>query len=231
MTMRRRITMITYNNYKTDSYYYTVKDLIGDDFFDVYVLHFTDHYNHTPNIKSLYERKIGMSDLPDWLASAEAPNFNYYQHIFRMFLVNSLQPDVYFAYPLTKTVPAWEQTIEPTSEEITNFYYSAWVSFFNKLYQTGEIYIPLIKSAEANLEQVKNGVAASSTTVSRFNDTPQDEGTFDSDEHTTNITQQSTESNISAADRMLQYEELLKNYYDRWVAEFKLFLVFLPNWQ
>lgn len=222
--------IMNYNNYRTDSYYYTVEDLIGSNYFDKYILHFTDNFTHTPSIKTLFETKISSRDLPEWIQSASS-NYTYYQHVFRMFLVNSSQPDVYFGYPITKTFHMWETAVEPTSEEIETFYYPAWVSFFNKLYQTGEIYIPLIKSAEANLEQVKNGVAASSTTVSRFNDTPQDEGTFDSDEHTTNITQQSTESNISAADRMLQYEELLKNYYDRWVAEFKLFLTFIPNWQ
>ena len=89
-------------------------------------------------------------------------------------------------------------------------------------------YTTLINSYEESKENLLNPVIIKTTGINRFNDTPQDEGDFANDSHTTNLTEieNKTENDADTAmGRIREIEENYKNLLLIWSREFEsLFL-------
>lgn len=80
--------------------------------------------------------------------------------------------------------------------------------------------IGLYEKNKANLLK-----AISTTTTTRFNDTPQDGGSFANDEHTSNISEM--ETNMDGNTLMSRLQEVnrkLESYYESWAEEFRHFI-------
>ena len=82
----------------------------------------------------------------------------------------------------------------------------------------------LIANQEANKDKLLNQIKSSS--VNRFNDTPQNTGTFEDNEHNTNVTK--TENATDGATllaRLNEIEDNLKRLYENWSNEFRKFII------
>lgn len=82
----------------------------------------------------------------------------------------------------------------------------------------------LISNQEANRTKLLDQIKSSS--VNRFNDTPQNQGTFEDNEHNTNVTK--TENATDGATllaRLNEIEDNLKRLYENWSNEFRKFII------
>ena len=82
----------------------------------------------------------------------------------------------------------------------------------------------LISNQEANKTKLLDQIKSSS--VNRFNDTPQNKGTFEDNEHNTNVTK--TENATDGATllaRLNEIEDNLKRLYENWSNEFRKFII------
>ena len=82
----------------------------------------------------------------------------------------------------------------------------------------------LISNQEANKTKLLDQIKSSS--VNRFNDTPQNKGTFEDNEHNTNVTK--TENATDGATllaRLNEIEDNLKRLYEDWSNEFRKFII------
>lgn len=118
-------------------------------------------------------------------------------------------------------------------EEIERFSYNEnviefFINYLNIWIFTKDKYIKILEIYEANKDDLLKQISTSSSFVNRYNDTPQDEGVFDSDEHTTNLTEGTNTSSSDGNTIMARIDEISRSYelvILRWVDEFdKLFL-------
>lgn len=82
----------------------------------------------------------------------------------------------------------------------------------------------LIANQEANKTKLLDQIKSSS--VNRFNDTPQNQGQFEDDSHNTNFTK--TENATDGATllaRLNEIEDNLKRLYEDWSKEFRKFII------
>ena len=82
----------------------------------------------------------------------------------------------------------------------------------------------LIANQEANKDKLLQQIKSSS--VNRFNDTPQNQGQFEDDSHNTNFTK--TENATDGATllaRLNEIEDNLKRLYEDWSNEFRKFII------
>lgn len=82
----------------------------------------------------------------------------------------------------------------------------------------------LISNQEANKTKLLDQIKSSS--VNRYNDTPQNKGTFEDNEHNTNVTK--TENATDGATllaRLNEIEDNLKRLYENWSNEFRKFII------
>ena len=82
----------------------------------------------------------------------------------------------------------------------------------------------LIANQEANKDKLLQQIKSSS--VNRFNDTPQNQGQFEDDSHNTNFTK--TENATDGATllaRLNEIEDNLKRLYEDWSKEFRKFII------
>lgn len=84
-------------------------------------------------------------------------------------------------------------------------------------------YSLLINNLEANKTKLLGAIKSS--TISRYNDTPQNQGNFDDDAHNTNVTKNESETDgTTLLARLNEIEDNLKMLYDRWSNEFRDFI-------
>lgn len=82
----------------------------------------------------------------------------------------------------------------------------------------------IIANQEANKSKLLGQIKAS--TVSKFNDTPQNEGDFSDDTHTTTITTgESSSDGGTLLSRLNEVEDNLKRLYEDWSNEFRKFII------
>ena len=82
----------------------------------------------------------------------------------------------------------------------------------------------LIANQEANKDKLLGQIKAS--TISRFNDTPQNGGNFSDDNHTTTITTgESSMDGGTLLSRLNEIEDNLKRLYEDWSNEFRKFII------
>lgn len=99
-----------------------------------------------------------------------------------------------------------------------------WNQFVGMFNLTAPRYIPLLKSYKANEENPIAQVESTTTGLNRFNDTPQNEGDFANDEHTTNITQNEVKVTADSGSVVERLDALYKNWRSilrDWSNEFR----------
>ena len=82
----------------------------------------------------------------------------------------------------------------------------------------------LIKNQEDNRANLLKAIKSSS--VSRFNDTPQNDGAYDDNAHNTNTTKVENETDgATLLARLNEVEDNLKRLYENWSNEFRKFII------
>ena len=91
-----------------------------------------------------------------------------------------------------------------------------------------EKYSLLIQNLTNNKAKLLDDVKSSS--VARFNDTPQNSGDFSDDQHTSNITTTENSSNAGTMmQRLNEIEDKIKQLYIDWSNEFRKFIIWSVN--
>lgn len=116
------------------------------------------------------------------------------------------------------------ETIDGIPQNVVDFYNS----LTNIWSFTKDKYIWLLQAYQSERDNLLNKVRTIASGTSRFNDTPQEDGTFDQDEHTSHITQTSgeTSSDIKPLiERLDDISSKFQNVLLDWCNEFdKLFI-------
>ena len=93
---------------------------------------------------------------------------------------------------------------------------------------SSEKYSLLIQNLENNKAKLLDDVKSSS--VARFNDTPQNSGDFSDDNHTSTVTKTENSSNVSTMmTRLNEIEDNIKQLYIDWSNEFRKFIIWSVN--
>lgn len=88
---------------------------------------------------------------------------------------------------------------------------------------SSEKYSLLIANQEANKDKLLGQIKSSST--QRFNDTPQNQGSFDDDKHNTSVTKsEAMTDGGTLLSRLNEIEDNLKRLYEDWSNEFRKFI-------
>ena len=92
------------------------------------------------------------------------------------------------------------------------------------LEMTSPRYLKLLEVYESEKDKLLDPVKITSEGISRFNDTPQDEGDFANDEHTTNLTEDTRKTSNELDTKMARIKEIESNYNNiilNWSNEFE----------
>ena len=93
---------------------------------------------------------------------------------------------------------------------------------------SSEKYVMLIQNLENNKSKLLDDVKSSS--VARFNDTPQNSGDFSDDQHTSTATKTENSSNVGTMmARLNEIEDNIKQLYIDWSNEFRKFIIWSVN--
>lgn len=93
---------------------------------------------------------------------------------------------------------------------------------------SSEKYVMLIQNLNNNKAKLLDDVKSSS--IARFNDTPQNSGDFSDDNHTSNITTTTNSSNVGTMmQRLNEIEDNIKQLYIDWSDEFRKFIIWSVN--
>lgn len=115
-----------------------------------------------------------------------------------------------------------------TNEARESNQFAFWVKLGQIFQFTADKYEWLLNAYKTEKENLLSKVQTLASGTTRFNDTPQDEGTFDDDEHTSHITQTSGESSSDIKpliERLDDISSKFQNVLLDWCNEFdKLFL-------
>ena len=91
-----------------------------------------------------------------------------------------------------------------------------------------EKYSLLIQNLELNKSKLLDDVKSSS--VARFNDTPQNSGDFSDDNHTSTVNKTENSSNVGTMmQRLNEIEDNIKQLYIDWSDEFRKFIIWSVN--
>lgn len=181
--------------------YLTINDLFNQNY------NWRDVTSSTPNFKTFYE----------------VANNNFDETCF-------YQNNQYLDKVLKRLVNRWNNT-QAILAVVEEGYDKTEVQkrFINKVLlkfqMTQDYYVEAIKRYESYLSDSKT-LSNTSTTTTRFNDTPNSEGEYVGTNYTNNITETSTTTPIDKVDRYIQFRTLINNLYSDWVDEFKVFEYF-----
>lgn len=110
-----------------------------------------------------------------------------------------------------------------TNDENKNLFEKFLYKLINKIAFTQDRYLTLIKFYTQNKNDLLKQISTTSSRVSRFNDTPQDEGVFTTDEYTTNLTQDTQTASTDKDSLIIRLAEIQNNFenlYKNWLEEF-----------
>ena len=110
-----------------------------------------------------------------------------------------------------------------TNDENKKLFEKFLYKLINKIAFTQDRYLTLIKLYTRNKDDLLKQISTTSSRISRFNDTPQDEGVFTSDEHTTNLTQDEQTASTDKDSLIIRLSEIQNNFenlYKNWVEQF-----------
>lgn len=140
---------------------------------------------------------------------------------------NYLWPDYYdmpFFFIDTSVMP-WCADEEPTDTEVVNESLDYFGRMYKWLHETKDRYTYLINAYKDQETKLLSQISSKSTT--KFNDTPQDGGNFDTDNHLTNITAIETSADVATPiARLKEVKDNLRNLYSEWCNEFDQFIIF-----
>ena len=121
-----------------------------------------------------------------------------------------------------------------TNDENKKLFEKFLYKLINKIAFTQDRYLTLIKLYTRNKDDLLRQISTTSTRVSRFNDTPQDEGVFTSDEHTTNLTQDEQTASTDKDSVIIRLSEIQNNFenlYKKWVEQFESLFIEELNYE
>lgn len=102
--------------------------------------------------------------------------------------------------------------------EITDEDKKAWHDkMLGRIYSTMTLYVDRINKYDT-LAKKTLPTSVTSSSESRFNDTPTEEGNYSADYFTTNITQNKTSTDIDPVDRYNQLKALIEDIYAEWIG-------------
>lgn len=110
-----------------------------------------------------------------------------------------------------------------TNDENKKLFENFLYKLINKIAFTQDRYLTLIKFYTQNKNDLLKQISTTSRRESRFNDTPQDEGVFTSDKHTTNLTEDNTTASTDKDSLIIRLAEIQNNFenlYKNWLEEF-----------
>ena len=99
-------------------------------------------------------------------------------------------------------------------------------SIMIKLNMNFNYYKTIISYYESAQNDLLNQINTTSNSLVRFNDTPQEEGDFANDEHTTSINQSETSTSTDLNSPIMRLKEIQDHYkrtLEDWLNEFKIF--------
>lgn len=116
--------------------------------------------------------------------------------------------------------------VEPTANDFydrTIATDKAFSKLINVIDLTLPKYAPLLTQFAKYSDDPLAPITSSTTGRTRFNDTPQDDGDFNDEDHATNVSDSSSETNVDVGSIMTRLGELFKNFESiilRWSNEF-----------
>lgn len=121
-----------------------------------------------------------------------------------------------------------------TNDENKKLFENFLYKLINKIAFTQDRYLTLIKFYTQNKNDLLKQISVTTRRESRFNDTPQDEGVFSSDEHTTNLTEDNTTSSADKDSLIIRLAEIQNNFenlYKNWLEEFANLFIEALNYE
>lgn len=129
----------------------------------------------------------------------------------------------YKDYLFEKTLN-WDDNVELTMNDYTK----AIGKILNVIDLTLPRYIPILMANKSASTDLLKPMKSESTSKNRFNDTPQDGGDFDDDNHSTNVSSNTSITTADSGSLAMRLDEIFKNYRSiilEWSNEFnQLFL-------
>ncbi len=181
-------------------------------------------FNHDGNgvaLNQFARLLFSSSELPTWTLPAN-PDYKYMEEIFERICVLLQADDVYFWISKTKYDLTNEQEWAKLEAEAMNKI----VKLYEKLHDTKDYYLGLIKAQEALIPDMMDDVT--NTTESWFNDTPQNKGEYVDTNYTTTYNKSKTSNSVGNTSLKLENVRLtILDIYDRWLDEFKEFRIWL----
>ena len=101
----------------------------------------------------------------------------------------------------------------------------AFTPLINVINNTLPRYVPLLQQNEIYSTAPIAPIGSKTTGRTRFNDTPQDEGEYNDEEHATNVSKSTTETEVDSGSIVSRLDELFKNFRSiilEWSNEFNI---------
>ena len=141
-------------------------------------------------------------------------------------IINALMGIVYNRH--SEDFIAWVEETDDENEDMNIAMYKALSKLINVIDLTIPKYVPILQQNEIYSTDPVAPIKSASSGETRFNDTPQNGGDFNDDEHTTNISNSKNESVVDTGSIMERLSSLYKDFKSiilEWSNEFnQLFL-------
>lgn len=178
-------------------YYYTLKEICGD---------LTPYVGGISLFTLMTQTRISMSEL--YVKETQTSFKQYVEDLFKL---------IYARY--------WEHFCIVSGEELTrvNALELFLIKFFTIIRMNYDRYSTLLNIYSQSKSRLLERVKSVSSGANRFNDTPQNGGEFDEDDHTTTITETRTETETDAQTLMARIKEIESSFNDlmlKWSDEF-----------
>lgn len=104
-----------------------------------------------------------------------------------------------------------------------------WSQIFNTILSTQDEYVKMINTQGELITQLTKDLENTTTSTTRYNDTPQSADNYGTDKYTSNITTNTSTSKVSlgsTADKLAIAKSTLQDIYDMWLKSFNKFLMY-----
>lgn len=125
-------------------------------------------------------------------------------------IINALMGIVYNRH--SQDFIAWIEESGNEEDDISNAMYQALEKLINVIDLTIPRYAPLLKQNEIYSFDPVAPIGSKTTGKTRFNDTPQNDGSFNDDEHSSNESMSTSETEVDSGSIMSRLDELFKNF-------------------
>ena len=121
---------------------------------------------------------------------------------------------------------------DATDEEVEEERKRFLIQFLNVHKHAYDKYANILKIYQDNISKLMDRLGSATESIVRFNDTPQDEGDFADDEHTTNVTKSEVSTETDTATIMGRINEIQTSYRaieNEWLNEFRSLFILREN--